>query len=89
MNETPLSVHIITLVILFLLSGFFSGSETSLMSVNRFRIRHQAKSGNLAAQRVERLLRHPDKLLTMILIGNNLVNIFASSIATIDRKSVV
>lgn len=83
MNDTPLSVHIATLVVLLLLSGFFSGSETSLMSVNRFRIRHQAKSGNLAAQRVERLLSHPDKLLTMILIGNNLVNIYASSIATI------
>ena len=74
---------IISLIILILLSGFFSGSETGMMSLNRYRLRHLAKSDNKQALRVQRLLERPDRLLGVILIGNTFANIMASAIATI------
>jgi len=74
---------IITLVIMVLVSAYFSSSETGMMMLNRYRLRHQAKNGNRAARRVEKLLRRPDRLISLVLIGNNLVNILASSLATI------
>ncbi|UCB30152.1 hypothetical protein J9874_00664 [Duffyella gerundensis] len=64
-------------------SAYFSGSETGMMTLNRYKLRHQAKSGHRAARRVEKLLRRPDRLISLVLIGNNLVNILASSLATI------
>ncbi|ABU75926.1 hypothetical protein ESA_00643 [Cronobacter sakazakii ATCC BAA-894] len=64
-------------------SAYFSGSETGMMTLNRYRLRHLSKQGNRAAKRVERLLRKPDRLISLVLIGNNLVNILASSLATI------
>lgn len=54
-----------------------------MMTLNRYRLRHLAKQGNRAARRVEKLLRKPDRLISLVLIGNNLVNILASAIATI------
>lgn len=83
MNELPLSVLFFSLVILLIISGFFSGSETSLMSLNRYRLRHQANKNNPGAKRAQRLLETPDRLIGLILLGNNLVNILAASIATI------
>jgi len=74
---------IVTLVIMVLVSAFFSGAETGMMTLNRYRLRHKAKQGNRAALRVEQLLRKPDRLISLVLIGNNLVNIMASAIATI------
>lgn len=71
------------LVLLILISGYFSGSETGMMSVNRYRIRHMANEGDKRALRVERMLGRPDRLIGLILIGNNLVNILASAIATV------
>ncbi len=65
------------------MSGFFSGSETAMMSLNRYRLRHQANNGNKAAQRTAKLLEHPDRLISLILLGNNFVNILASAIATV------
>jgi Mg2+/Co2+ transporter CorB len=65
------------------LSAFFSSSETGLMSLNRYKLRHLAQTKHKAARRVEKLLARPDRLLGLILIGNNLVNILASAIATI------
>ncbi|KFX69848.1 hypothetical protein TMS3_0110055 [Pseudomonas taeanensis MS-3] len=72
-------------LLLFLLacSAFFSSSETSLLSLNRYRLRHLAKNGHRGAKRVSTLLSRPDRLLGTILIGNNFVNILASSIATV------
>ena len=64
------------------MSAFFSGSETSMLSLNRYRLKHLSKSKK-AAKRASDLLQKPEKLIGMILIGNNLVNILASSIATI------
>ena len=72
----------ISFVLLLILSGFFSGSETALMSVNKVEIRHLAQEGDKDAQIVDRLLSKPDNLLTTILVGNNLVNVAASAIAT-------
>ena len=65
------------------ISAYFSGSETGMMTLNRYRLRHRAKQGNRAARRVEKLLRQPDRLISLVLIGNNLVNILASALGTI------
>ena len=65
------------------ISAYFSGSETGMMTLNRYRLRHRAKQGNRAARRVEKLLRKPDRLISLVLIGNNLVNILASALGTI------
>lgn len=70
------------LVALIALSALFSGSETALTSVSRLRIRHQADEGNRSAIRVDRLLKNPNRMLSTILIGNNLVNISISVMAT-------
>ena len=71
------------LVFLLLCSAFFSSSETGMLSLNRYRLRHLAKEGHRGARRVTDLLARPDRLLGTILVGNNFVNILASSIATV------
>jgi len=83
LNEIPLGVLTGILVVLILLSAFFSGSETGLVSLNRFKLRHLAKKEHRGALRASRLLERPDRLIGLILLGNNFVNILASSIATI------
>jgi Mg2+/Co2+ transporter CorB len=70
------------MALLIILSGFFSMAETSLMSVNRYRLRHKARLKKRYAITILKLLKRPDRLLGMILIGNNLSNIVASSLAT-------
>lgn len=71
------------LALLIMLSAFFSGSETALMTLNRYRLKHLSMAGHLGAGKAARLLERPDRLIGLILLGNNLVNILASSIATI------
>jgi Mg2+/Co2+ transporter CorB len=71
------------LSLLILLSAFFSSSETSLMALNRYRLKHLAHKNHRGAKRIMRLLERPDQLLSVILIGNNLVNTFLTIIATI------
>lgn len=83
MNETSLTALFITLAGLILLSAFFSSSETGMMSLNRYRLKHMAQTGHKGAKRVHRLLQRTDQLIGIILIGNNFVNIFASAIATV------
>ena len=83
MDSIPLSTLFITLAILLVLSAYFSGSETGLLSVNRYRMRFLAEKGNKGAQKTEKLLKKTDLLLSLILICNNLINISASAIATI------
>ena len=68
------------LLILLVLSAFFSGSETSMMSLNPYRLRHQRKKSS-GARRAAKLLSMPDRLIGLILIGNNAVNILAAIIA--------
>lgn len=81
MDDIPTGAMIGALLILLVLSAFFSGSETGLMTLNRYRLRHSAKSGQQGAQLAESLLSRPDRLLGLILFGNNLVNIAASVLA--------
>ena len=82
MDSIPLSSLFITLTILLFLSAFFSGSETGLMSLNRYKMKHLAEQGHKGARLAEKLLEKTDVLLSLILICNNLVNIAASAIAT-------
>jgi Mg2+/Co2+ transporter CorB len=72
-----------------LLSAFFSSSETGLMTLNRYRLRHLADQGHPGARRAERLLKRPDRLIGLILLGNNFVNILASMLATLIALRVM
>ena len=83
MNDLPTGAALITLVLLIALSGFFSGSETALMTLNRYRLRNLAKNGHKGAIKAAALLDKPDRLIGLILLGNNFVNILASAIATV------
>jgi Mg2+/Co2+ transporter CorB len=85
-DNLPIWVQILILVVLLAVSGFFSISETSMMAINRFRLRHLAKQNNRAAKRTQGLLDQTERLLGVILIGNNVVNtiaaMFSGAIAT-------
>ncbi len=83
MDSIPLSSLFISLAILLFLSAFFSGSETGLMSLNRYKMKHLAEQGHKGAKLAKKLLEKTDVLLSLILICNNLVNIVASAIATV------
>ncbi|WP_157975339.1 HlyC/CorC family transporter [Photorhabdus sp. CRCIA-P01] len=83
MEHVSTSTLIIILITMVIISAYFSASETGMMTMNRYRLRHLAKQGDRSARRVEALLRHPERLISLILIGNNLVNILASALATI------
>lgn len=83
MNDIPLSLLFSALGVLLLLSAFFSGSETALMSINRYRLMHLASEGHRGARLAQKLLEQPDRLIGLILLGNNFVNILASAITTV------
>lgn len=83
MNDMPLSVLFGMLVLMLILSAFFSGSETSLMTLNRYRLRHLVKLKQPAAIKVHRLLQRPDRLIGLILLCNNFVNTLAASLTTV------
>ena len=70
-------------LLLIVLSAFFSSTETALMSVNRYRLRHLAREGSRGARAAEKLLERPDRLIGMILICNNFVNTAAAAIVTV------
>lgn len=74
MDTLPLWAQILILVGLLAVAGFFSIAETSMMAINRFRLRHLAKQGNRAAIRTQELLEQTERLLGVILIGNNVIN---------------
>lgn len=78
MDNISTETLFIILGFLILFSAYFSSSETGMMSLNRYRLRHLEKQKHKGAKRVSKLLAKPDKLIGLILIGNNLVNIFAS-----------
>ena len=82
---TTLSIDslFLVLILLLVLSAFFSGSETALMSVNRYKLKHRVKKKDDAALKVNYLLNNPDKTLGLILLLNNFVNILASAITTL------
>ena len=84
MSDTvPLGLMLGIICGLLVLSAFFSSTETALMSLNRYRLRHLARQGHRGARLTERLLRRPDRLIGVILLGNNLTNIAAASLTTL------
>ncbi len=83
MNDIPLSALFALLFLLLLLSAFFSSSETGLMTLNRYRLRHRAKQGHRGARIAWSLLQRPDRLIGIILLGNNFINVLAASVATV------
>lgn len=88
MSDIPLSLLFAALFFLVIFSAFFSSSETGMMSLNRYRMRHLAKQGHGGAKRASKLLNRTDRLIGVILIGNNFVNIAAASIATIIAQRI-
>ena len=82
MNAVSLEVLFGSLAVLIVLSAFFSSSETALMAINRYRLMHLAREGHRGAVLAERLLEKPDRLIGLILLGNNFVNISASAISS-------
>lgn len=74
--------ELLLLIVLIALSGFFSASETALMSLNKIRLKHMVESNIKNSNKIEKLLEMPDKMLGSILLGNNAVNIAATSVAT-------
>ncbi|MCY4472358.1 MAG: HlyC/CorC family transporter [Kistimonas sp.] len=83
MNEAPSSLLLGVLIFLLFLSAFFSGSETGMMSLNPYRLRHMARKGHKGALRTRKLLERPDRLIGVILIGNNFVNNLSAAITTL------
>ncbi|MGY8859179.1 MAG: HlyC/CorC family transporter [Pseudomonadales bacterium] len=83
MNDAPLGLLFSILALLVILSAFFSSAETAMMSLNRHKLKHLQKNKIGGAIRAGKLLDRPDRLIGLILIGNNLVNIFASAVATV------
>jgi magnesium and cobalt exporter, CNNM family len=83
LDDIPLSVLFGTLFLLIIFSAFFSSSETAMIALNRYRLRHLAKEGKHSAIISEKLLTRPDRLIGLILLGNNLVNFIAASVATL------
>ncbi|NOX50504.1 MAG: DUF21 domain-containing protein, partial [Gammaproteobacteria bacterium] len=82
-SEIPLWVLLTSTAILVVLSAYFSGTETAMMSLNRYRLRHLVKKKHRGARKANRLLRRTDRLLGVILVGNNLVNFTAATLAAV------
>ncbi len=80
--ETDSSIQLIAIIVMVLLSAFFSSAETALTTVNRHRLRALAEAGSKSAKKVLNLVENPAKMISAILIGNNIVNIGASSLTT-------
>ena len=82
-DDVPLGPLFALLTVLLFLSAFFSSTETALMRLNRYRLRHQARSGLRSARLTESLLQHPDRLIGLILLGNNAANLAAAALVTV------
>jgi Mg2+/Co2+ transporter CorB len=88
LQDIPLPWLFGILVVLLLLSSFFSSTETALMSINRYRLRHRAREGSRSARIAEQLLARPDRLIGVILVCNNFVNSAAAAIVTVISLSL-
>mgnify|MGYP003503220375 CR=1 FL=1 len=88
MQDIPLPWLFLVLIVLLALSAFFSSTETALMSINRYRLRHRAREGSAGARAAEKLLAQPDRLIGVILVCNNFVNSAAAAIVTIISLSL-
>ncbi len=82
------TLQVILLIVLLMLSSFFSSSETALTSLSRIRLRNMVDSGVKNAKLIEKVLSNQSKLISAILVGNNIVNIAASSLATVFAMDV-
>jgi Mg2+/Co2+ transporter CorB len=82
-DQAPLGLLVILIIVLLVLSAFFSGTETALLSLNRYRLRHQARSGHRGARLAEWLLQRPDRLIGLILLGNTAANFTAAALVTV------
>ena len=82
-DDVPLGLLLGLLIVLLFFSAFFSGTETALMRLNRFRLRSRARSGHRAARLAETMLQRPDRLIGLILLGNNTVNLAAAALTTV------
>ena len=82
-DDAPLGLLLGLLIVLLFFSAFFSGTETALMRLNRFRLRSRARSGHRAARLAETMLQRPDRLIGLILLGNNTVNLAAAALTTL------
>ena len=82
-DDVPLGLLFGLLIVLLFFSAFFSGTETALMRLNRFRLRSRARSGDRAARLAETMLQRPDRLIGLILLGNNTVNLAAAALTTV------
>ena len=76
-------IQLLILILLLLMSAFFSSTETALTTVNKIRVRTLAENGDKQAEYVLKIIEDPSKMLSAILIGNNVVNLYASSLATV------
>ena len=83
MDEVPIGALLSALAVLLLVSAFFSTSETSMMALNRYRLKHLAKQGHRGAKLASQLLSKTDRLLGVVLLGNNLVNSAAAALTTV------
>lgn len=81
MSELSMGILLVVIVILTIISAYFAGSETAMMALNRYRLRHLANEGHRGARKANRLLQRPDRLLGVILVGNNLVIILMATFA--------
>jgi Mg2+/Co2+ transporter CorB len=83
LEDIPIGLLLAALLILLVASGFFSAAETSMMTLNRYRLKHLVKSGNRGARLTAQLLEKTDKLLGVVLLGNNLLNAASAALVTI------
>ena len=88
MDDPSLELQFGLIVLLIILSAYFSGTETAMMALNRYRLKHLANEGHGGARRAAKLLERPDRLLSVILIGNNLANFSAASLATLIALNI-
>jgi len=82
-SDVPTLYLFLSIIVLICLSAYFSGTETAMMALNRYRLRHLVKRKHAGARKADRMLKRPDRLLGVILVGNNLVNFTAATLATI------
>jgi Mg2+/Co2+ transporter CorB len=83
LDDIPLGTLALALIVLLVTSGFFSIAETAMMAANRYRLKHQAQRGARGAKLAQALLAQTDRLLGVILLGNNLINAASATIASI------
>ena len=83
MDDPSIGILLGSIILLIIVSAYFSSSETAMMALNRYRLKHLSNEGHGGARKAEKLLERPDRLLGIILIGNNLANFTAASLATV------